>query len=351
MLMQQRKMYGDHESAKPMSPASLMRSHTTMNQPAYPGTSPNSMGSFPAHTAPVSHGVSSIYSDPYSNRFAGSALPAHSSHTVPSRMTPPPALPHTVPPKYSSYGSTGAVAPLPVRGAMPPPMDYANHRLSSAVAALPSAVPSPYGASPYAHMTAPPPSVNSVNSRIYQVQFKCSNRFFTLGMHAPPSIAVGDFVVVEADRGEDIGIVTDIMPMKTFIERRIYYKSASDDDDNVIGRIIRPASPAERQLLPEKYRDEEGVLQLCRELAYGTYRLPMMIHDVDYQFDRHKLTIFYSSESRIDFREFVRDLFSAYKARIWMKKLNVGKPLRLEQWAAMGLATGMQFSPERVDQH
>ncbi len=135
--------------------------------------------------------------------------------------------------------------------------------------------------------------------------------------------------------------------MKTFIERRIYLKSTMDDEDNVIGRIIRPASPAERQLLPDKFRDEENVLQLCRELSYGTYRLPMMIHDVDYQFDRHKLTIFYSSESRIDFREFVRDLFSAYKARIWMKKVSSAKPIRVEQWAAMSLATGMQFSPER----
>jgi hypothetical protein len=335
--MQQRKMYGDHESAKPVSPTSLMRTAAAMAQPAYPG----------AYPAPPALGA---YPDPYAGRYGGAAaaLPPHAMHAIPPRMVPAqPALPpHAIPPKFSTYGSTGAMPALPIRSAMPP-MEYATHRLSAAV---PGVVPSMYAASPYTHM-APPPTVNSVNSRIYQVQFKCSNRFFTLGMHAPPTIAVGDFVVVEADRGEDIGIVTDIMPMKTFIERRIYYKSASDDDDNVIGRIIRPASPAERQLLPEKYRDEEGVLQLCRELAYGTYRLPMIIHDVDYQFDRHKLTIFYSSESRIDFREFVRDLFSAYKARIWMKKLNVGKPLRLEQWAAMGLATGMQFSPERTEGH
>lgn len=345
MLMQQRKIYGDHESAKPVSPSSLMRSNAALAQPGYPG-------SFPA-TQPLG-----AYPDPYANRFA---VP----HGVPPRMVPgQPSLPHAIPPKFSSYGATGAVPSLPIRGAIPP-VDYTSHRLSAIPGAIPGvipgaipgmpgaipgAIPSVYGASPYAHI-APPPPVNSVNSRIYQVQFKCSNRFFTLGMHASPTIAVGDFVVVEADRGEDIGIVTDVMPMKTFIERRIYYKSASDDDDNVIGRIIRPASPAERQLLPEKYRDEEGVLQLCRELGYGTYRLPMIIHDVDYQFDRHKLTIFYSSESRIDFREFVRDLFSAYKARIWMKKLNIGKPLRLEQWAAMGLATGMQFSPERPEGH
>lgn len=201
--------------------------------------------------------------------------------------------------------------------------------------------------------TMPPNAQNNssfshMQGRIYQVQFKCAHRYFTLSTPPGLVVSVGDMVIVDADRGEDLGVVTDILPMKTFVERRIYQQrgAAHDDDESVIGRIIRLASPSERQLLPEKYREEESVLQLCRELAYNTYHLPMRIHDVDYQFDRHKLTIYYSSESRVDFREFVRDLFSAYKARIWMKKLNLNKPLEIEQWAVMSLATGMQFSPE-----
>lgn len=70
----------------------------------------------------------------------------------------------------------------------------------------------------------------------------------------------------------------------------------------------------------------------------------MSIHNVEYQFDRHKLTVHYSADSRIDFREFVRDLFSAYKARIWMKKVEPHKPVSFDPSAAMALATGMQFS-------
>lgn len=61
---------------------------------------------------------------------------------------------------------------------------------------------------------------------------------------------------------------------------------------------------------------------MAKELAQHTYCLPMAIFDAEYQFDRHKLTIYYNSSSRIDFRELVRDLYSAYKARIWMKKSN-----------------------------
>jgi hypothetical protein len=104
--------------------------------------------------------------------------------------------------------------------------------------------------------------INSLNGMIYQVQFKCTFRHFILGvqqLHSP--LCVGEFVVVEADRGEDIGIVTDILPMKTFVERRIYMKT-SVEDDNVIGRIVRIASVAERQFLPEKFHDEDNILQV-----------------------------------------------------------------------------------------
>jgi hypothetical protein len=185
-----------------------------------------------------------------------------------------------------------------------------------------------------------------LNGMIYQVQFKCAIRNYILGAQAHPSVMIGDFVVVEADRGEDIGVVVEIIPMKTFVERRIYMKN-NVEDENVIGRILRLASVAERQFLSEKFHDEDDVVQFCRELGYSTYRLPMMIHDVEYQFDRHKLTIYYSSEARVDFREFVRDLFSAYKARIWMKKISVHKPIRIDNWASIALATGMQFSPDQ----
>lgn len=108
--------------------------------------------------------------------------------------------------------------------------------------------------------------INTLNGMIYQVQFKCTFRHYILGVeqfHCP--ISVGEFVVVEADRGEDIGIVSDILPMKTFVERRIYMK-ASVEDDNVIGRIVRIASVAERQFLPEKFHDEDNILQV-RDLS------------------------------------------------------------------------------------
>lgn len=76
---------------------------------------------------------------------------------------------------------------------------------------------------------------------------------------------------------------------------------------------------------------------------YG-FGLPIMVYDAEFQFDRNKLTIYYECNVRIDFRDFVRQLFSTYKARIWMKIGNANTPLEVQPLAAMALATGVQFS-------
>jgi hypothetical protein len=69
-----------------------------------------------------------------------------------------------------------------------------------------------------------------------------------------------------------------------------------------------------------------------------------VVFDAELQFDRRKLTIYYDCNVRIDFRDFVRQLYSTYKARIWMKKVSPHAPPDVQPFAAMALATGVQFS-------
>lgn len=54
----------------------------------------------------------------------------------------------------------------------------------------------------------------------------------------------------------------------------------------------------------------------------------MKILDTEYQFDRNKLTITYIADNRVDFREMVRDLYSKFKTRIWMKQIFLDTPRR-----------------------
>jgi cell fate regulator YaaT (PSP1 superfamily) len=48
--------------------------------------------------------------------------------------------------------------------------------------------------------------------------------------------------------------------------------------------------------------------------------LRMTILDAEFQFDKKKLTFYYESDEKVDFRELVRDLYKLYRARIWMSK-------------------------------
>lgn len=171
--------------------------------------------------------------------------------------------------------------------------------------------------SAYRHSHGPPMTLPKV---VYSVKFKRSQRNFILGQRVVRDLEIGTYVKVEADRGEDLGIVIQKIPSEkfnTFSGR----SSFSSGDPAGLKRIIRLATHDEVSLLGMKREEEEELLKICR----GKVRqrgLPMHVVDAEYQFDRHKLTFFFEADCRVDFRDLVRDLFSIYKTRIWMQQLD-----------------------------
>ena len=160
---------------------------------------------------------------------------------------------------------------------------------------------------------------------VYTVKFKRSQRNFILGERITRDIKIGTYVKVEADRGEDLGIVFGVVPIDKFRPKQVSgegEESASQSSHvGDLKRIMRVATNDEISLLEVKSEEEEELLKICRTKAHQR-GLPMTVVDAEYQFDRHKLTFFFEAEGRIDFRELVRDLFSMYKTRIWMQQLD-----------------------------
>jgi len=167
---------------------------------------------------------------------------------------------------------------------------------------------------------------------VYHVQFKRSHRYFVLGPRAPRDIEVGTFVKVEADRGEDLGKIVDLLSAEHFNAncRNLPTAGAGYGGEGQgsgpscaadLKRVTRRASKEEVDLLPLKGEEENELINICGDKVRQR-GLPMRIIDAEYQFDRHKLTFFFESDCRVDFRELVRDLFSIYKTRIWMEQLN-----------------------------
>ncbi|TNY23265.1 PSP1 C-terminal conserved region-domain-containing protein [Rhodotorula diobovata] len=82
-------------------------------------------------------------------------------------------------------------------------------------------------------------------------------------------------------------------------------------------RIYAKAGPADTHALLAKAQDEIKALQLVRSKV-AQKGLPMEILDAEWQWDRRKLTFYYTSDQRVDFRELVRELFRIWKTRVWL---------------------------------
>jgi hypothetical protein len=163
---------------------------------------------------------------------------------------------------------------------------------------------------------------------IHCIKFKRTQRNFVLGPRINRDLKVGTYVKVEADRGEDLGIVIGKIPAdkNNFSGPRSLSAGLGPSPGGGaapldLKRIIRLATHDEVSMLILKRDEEQELLEICRAKVRQR-ELPMNVVDAEYQFDRHKLTFFFEAEGRVDFRELVRDLFSMYKTRIWMQQID-----------------------------
>lgn len=156
--------------------------------------------------------------------------------------------------------------------------------------------------------TTPPDDCNG--SCQVLVQFK-RNR--TLQYESPYYVIPGEYVVVGGDRGEDVGLVAH-----SWIGNDPQLPGEARDMG--VGKVLRIASVLEiTQLQGVQTELETRAVEVAQEKVQE-HGLPMRIVDAEYQFDRRKLTFYYQSTHRLDFRTLVRDLYKTFRARIWMEQ-------------------------------
>ena len=126
-------------------------------------------------------------------------------------------------------------------------------------------------------------------------------------------------VIVEADPGKDLGKVTAV---GVIAERKCSSSNggcATPAPEKKVLRIARPDDIGKSQTLR---KDEDRVRVEARKLV-TKHRLSMKVTDAEWQFDRIRLTVYFTAEKRVDFRQLVRDLASKFKARIQLKQIGV----------------------------
>ena len=145
---------------------------------------------------------------------------------------------------------------------------------------------------------------------LVEVAFKGTRRAFYTS--ADLTLRPGEWVMVEAERGKDLGRVHSLGGTA----RR---KCGSTDP---AAAVLRRAEAHEVQQMAVLRADEERVRRKTREMVEG-HGLKMKVSDAEWQWDRNKLTIYFTAERRVDFRQLVRDLARTFRSRIELKQIGV----------------------------
>jgi cell fate regulator YaaT (PSP1 superfamily) len=70
----------------------------------------------------------------------------------------------------------------------------------------------------------------------------------------------------------------------------------------------------------ELRKNEDDVRRTVRDKV-RQHALPMKVSDAEWQWDKRKLTVYFTAEQRVDFRALVRDLASLFRTRIELRQI------------------------------
>lgn len=125
-----------------------------------------------------------------------------------------------------------------------------------------------------------------------------------------------DYAIVETSVGEEYAEVA--MANKQIPEERIVAP---------LRKVIRKATYKDRKHYEENKRKEKEAFKVA-ENKIKKHKLKMNLTDVEYKFDNSKITFYFTSDGRVDFRELVKDLAAIYKTRIELRQIGVRDEVR-----------------------
>ncbi|MEM6768188.1 MAG: regulatory iron-sulfur-containing complex subunit RicT [Bacteroidota bacterium] len=157
------------------------------------------------------------------------------------------------------------------------------------------------------------PEVNNV----YEVRFKNTRKGFYRNGHGL-RLFLGDPVVVESDRGFDIGhLALGGVVAELQMRKKKYVKDIKD-----VPRIFRKANESDIELL-KIVRERESETRTEARKIIEELRLDMKLTDVEFQGDNTKAIFYYIADHRVDFRELIKRLARQFRIRVEMKQIGL----------------------------
>ena len=149
----------------------------------------------------------------------------------------------------------------------------------------------------------------------FEVRFK-NTRKLIFRNASEQNLKIGDIVVVEAQNGYDVGIITLAGPIIANQLKR----DRIDPTTYEFRKIYRKARPADIQKWQEAIAREHKTMIRSRQMA-AALQLNMKIGDVEFQGDGTKAIFYYIADERVDFRQLIKDFAEEFRIRIEMKQI------------------------------
>ena len=146
--------------------------------------------------------------------------------------------------------------------------------------------------------------------KIVGIRFKSSGKVYDFDCGAFV-LKQGDPVIVET--GQGFGFGTVVVPPTT----REHQAS-----DRPLKKVFRLASEKDFQKIEKNLATEKKAYSFCQQ-CIEELGLKMNLFSVECSFDASKLTFFFTSEGRVDFRQLVKRLVKELNARVEMRQVGI----------------------------
>ena len=155
-------------------------------------------------------------------------------------------------------------------------------------------------------------------AHLVEVAFKGNRKeFFLWDYPDPPPLNAA--VIVDVERGEDLGFVHSLGDLA---QKRNGGCSHGCGTSMPERKALRLATEKDRGQSKDLDRLNEDARRKAMERVRAN-GLGMKLSDAEWQWDRKKLTLYFTADKRVDFRNLVRDLASLFRTRIELKQIGV----------------------------
>jgi len=127
----------------------------------------------------------------------------------------------------------------------------------------------------------------------------------------------GDIVIAETARGIEMGhVMTEIKDVP------------EEEITPPLKKVLRKATPEDLDREEANRQKEAHAFQVCLQ-KIQKHNLPMKLIEADYSFEGNQVTFHFAAETRVDFRELVKDLASSLRIKVQLHQVGVRDEAKL----------------------